>query len=237
MGKKTVFFVARYWRIIALILVLILLFTITAVFMIEARKTDNMPRLSEYVIVIDPGHGGVDGGVMGKVSGVKESDLNLLYAAELGKKFENAGFGVVLTRKDKGGLYGFATKGFKMRDMQKRKEIILEAQPVLVVSIHMNKFRSESRRGAQVFFQSGDEVSQKLAECIQLALNTVTERNYAALSGDFYICRESGCPTVIVECGFLSNKEEEMLLQQQQYRELITAAIFDGIMMYLYRFG
>ncbi len=235
LGKKTVIFVARYWRIIALIMVLILFFVVTAALMIEARKT-NMPRTSEYVVVIDAGHGGVDGGGMGS-SGVKESDLNLLYSAALAEKFEAAGFGVVMTRTDKGGLYGFATKGFKMRDMKRRKEIINEAKPILVVSIHMNKFRSSSRRGAQAFYQSGDESGQRLAECIQLALNGVTEKKYSALSGDFYICRETVSPAVIVECGFLSNKEEEVLLQTDEYRQKLVDAIFDGIMMYFYRYG
>lgn len=237
LGKKTVVFIAKYWRILALIMVLILFFIVTAVFMIDARRTDTIPQPTDYVLVIDAGHGGVDGGVSGSTTGVKESDLNLIYAAELAERFADSGFGVVMTRKDKGGLYGFATKGFKMRDMQKRKEIINDANPLLVVSIHMNRFSASSRKGAQVFFQKGDEAGMRLAECIQEALNNVTGKKYSALSGDFYICRESNSPAVIVECGFLSNKEDEYLLQQEGYRSKIVDAIYEGIMMYFYRFG
>jgi len=217
--------------------VLILFFIVIAVFMIDARKTDVSPRQNDCVILIDAGHGGVDGGVTGSTSGVKESDLNLLYAGELAAKFETAGFFPVMTRTDKSGLYGLATKGFKMRDMLKRVEIIDESNPQIVVSIHMNKFRSSVRKGAQVFYQKGDEESKKLAECIQAALNTLTGKNYSALSGDFFICRNSDCPSVIVECGFLSNNEEEMLLQQDEYRGKIVNSIFEGIMLYLYRYG
>ncbi|MDD4832177.1 MAG: N-acetylmuramoyl-L-alanine amidase [Clostridia bacterium] len=237
MNKKPFIFVTKYWRIIALILVLILFFVVTAVFMIDARKADVTPRQTDCVVLIDAGHGGVDGGVTGITSGVKESDLNLLYSAELAEKFETAGFYAVMTRSDKSGLYGLATRGFKMRDMLKRVEIMEESNPQIVVSIHMNKFRSTARKGAQVFYQKGDEESKKLADCIQAALNALTGKNYSALSGDFFICRNSECPSVIVECGFLSNKEEEMLLQQDEYRGEIVNSIFEGIMLYLYRYG
>lgn len=217
---------------------LILFFVAVTVFMIDARRTDYSPHLAgDYVIVIDAGHGGVDGGVLGTSSGVKESDLNLIYAAELAEKFENAGFIVVMTRTDKSGLYGVATKGFKMRDMLKRKEIIEQAHPAIVVSIHMNKFRSSSRTGAQVFYQSGSDCGALLARNIQTALNAVLGKNYSSLGGDFFICRCGDCPSVIVECGFLSNKEEETLLQQDDYRSRLIDAIFEGIMLYFYRNG
>ena len=95
-------------------------------------------------IVLDAGHGGVDGGVSGSKTGVKESDLNLAFTHSIKDVLEDMGFAVTLTRKTEAGLYGTPTKGFKKRDMQKRKEIIEETEPILVLSIHQNFYPSQS---------------------------------------------------------------------------------------------
>lgn len=188
-------------------------------------------------VVIDAGHGGIDGGAIG-VSGVKESDLNLLVAYDLKDCFENAGFKVVMTRKDENGLYGLATDGFKRRDMSKRKEIINSARPVVVVSVHMNKSPVKSRRGAQVCCQKGDADSLTLANVIQHNLNeyvntTYTGRAYNIIEGDYYICDCSPYPSVIIECGFLSNVEDERLLSEKEYRRKIAYLIYEGAAEYV----
>jgi len=184
-------------------------------------------------VAIDAGHGGIDGGVVG-VGGSKESVLNLSYAKALGKAFEERGFGVVYTRKTDAGLYGIATKGFKQRDMAKRKQIIVQSNAKLVVSIHMNNYSDSSRSGPQVFFQKGSEQGQALACSIQNALNKFTGNSHQALSGDFYICRCADVPSVIVECGFVSNPTEEQLLLNDSYRDALVEEIFVGVMMFLY---
>ena len=122
--------------------------------------------LIDFTVVIDAGHGGVDGGVVG-ANGSKESDLNLLYAKALGDAFLHRGFGVVYTRTNQGGLYGLPTKGFKMRDMNKRKQVIADSNAQLVLSIHMNTYSNPSRSGPQVFFQKGSNGGQLLANSIQ----------------------------------------------------------------------
>lgn len=198
----------------------------------NARQTDV--KGEGFVIVLDAGHGGEDSGVVGKVTGVKESELNLKTCKVLKSVLEERGATVVMTRKDDNGLYGLATKGFKLRDMERRREIIIDAKPDLVVSIHMNKFSSPSRKGAQVFFQKGDQKSKVLADSIQRALNAFSGNGYAALSGDFYICRCTDVPSVIVECGFLSNPEEEKLLSTAEYRKKLANEIMRGIFLYLY---
>ena len=101
---------------------------------------------AEKVIVIDAGHGGIDAGVRGKSTGVKESDINLSISKKLMGYFADAGFAVVLTRKNNGGLYGLSTSGFKMRDMKKRKEIIEQNKADMVISIHQNFCPSGAER-------------------------------------------------------------------------------------------
>lgn len=186
------------------------------------------------VIVLDAGHGGIDGGVIGSVTGVKESDLNLATCIELKKRLEERGATIILTRKDKNGLYGNTGKGFKLRDMQKRREIIKNANPDLVISIHMNKFSDGSRSGPQVFFQAGRENGKSLASSIQTALNNFTGNAHSALGGDFYICQCVDMPSVIVECGFLSNATEEAKLCDCDYRGELAEEIVKGIFLYLY---
>ncbi len=194
---------------------------------------DKNTSIVDFTVVIDAGHGGVDGGVVSK-SGVKESDLNLEYAKTLGEQFELGGFNVVYTRKSRDGLYGMATDGFKMRDMKKRREIINDCKPNLVISVHMNKFSQSARSGPQVFFQDGAEQGKLLAESLQTVFNNLTGNRHEAIGGDFFICRESPCTAVIVECGFLSNDAEAEKLQTEAYRKEICARIFDGVMLYLY---
>ncbi len=186
-------------------------------------------------IVLDAGHGGVDSGVTGIKSGVKESDLNLVIVKKLEKYLIDAGFEVVLTRSTNAGLYGVATKGLKKKDMQKRKEIICKTQPSLVISVHLNKFGIQSRRGAQIFYKEGNENSKILAESIQSSFNNLEEstRNFSPLSGDYYILNCSEYTSVIAECGFLSNPEEEAMLLTDEYQNKVAYSIFKGIVSYL----
>lgn len=215
---------------LALLVMIALQFALTAVLCADLFEPTS---LVDVTVVIDAGHGGVDGGVQSP-GGVKESDLNLQYAKTLQKYFERAGFKVVQTRKTKEGLYGLATNGFKMRDMQKRKEIIAAANADFVVSLHMNKFSQSWRSGPQVFFQSQNDQGRALAEILQNVFNRFTGNNHQAIGGDFFICRESPCAAVIVECGFLSNAQETEKLQTESYREELCSKIFDGVMLFLY---
>lgn len=188
------------------------------------------------VIVIDAGHGGIDNGVVG-AAGTKESDFNLTFSKELAQYFTEAGFKVVMTRSDENGLYGDATKDFKRADMAERKRIIQEANPDFVISVHANKFPGDSRRGAQVFFDEFSAGGKALAEYIQTGLNYLnndyTGRSYAALKGDYFMLKCTTNPSVIVECGFLSNAEDEQLLLSEAYRAKLAFAVYSGVVAYL----
>lgn len=175
------------------------------------------------VIVVDAGHGGLDGGVVGTRTGVKESDLNLAVALLLGGMLEEEGFDVVFTRAGKGGLYLDGERGKKSADMRRRADIIARSGAVGVVSIHMNTFSDPSRRGAQVFFDASSSRGRAFADAVQTELNRSFNlpdagREFAALAADKFILQQTSAPSVIVECGFLSNPDDERNLSDEGYR-------------------
>lgn len=185
-----------------------------------------------FTVVLDAGHGGVDPGVA--AGGVRESDINLLLVKELRRLFADAGFRVVLTRKNAGGLYGLPTPGFKRRDMAERRRIIQEAAPDLVISVHQNSFPAQpSRSGAQVYYKKGDAAASRLAACIAAPLSRACGGRCAALVGDYYILNCSAFPSVIVECGFLSNAAERQKLCTAAYRRTLARAVFGGALAFL----
>lgn len=187
-------------------------------------------------IVLDVGHGGVDGGVCGIATGVKESDLNLDIAYCLKEKLEELGFAVTLTRKTEGGLYGTPTKGFKRRDMEKRKEIIEKTAPALVLSIHQNFYSSRNVRGGQVFYNAADEKSVILGKTVQTYLNELYKeagvKARESKAGEYFILQCTSYPSVIVECGFLSNAEDEKLLCTDGWKNRLAQQIASGVMAY-----
>ena len=184
------------------------------------------------VIVIDAGHGGIDNGSVG-YSGSYESELNLKYAFCLKKYCQDFGYKVVLTRTNENGLYSPFAQNKKKDDMQKRKEIIENASPDIVVSIHMNSYPEEYCRGAQVFYNKQSESGKMLADCIQkqFVSNLVKARKSADV-GDYYICNATNYTSVICECGFISNKQEEDLLKSDDYCNQVCYSILLGIMSY-----
>lgn len=213
-------------------LTLAVTFTLIVCFFAFFRTAAQAQRLT---VVLDAGHGGIDGGVVGVESGTRESDINLAITFLVQERFEEAGFRVVLTRKTEAGLYGAATNGYKKRDMRRRAEIINESNPSIVISIHQNFFSLRSRRGAQVFFREDSAQSIALASSIQSALNDMPEcvKKSQPLKGDYYILNCNEYPAVIVECGFLSNSEDEALLLSEAYQRKIAETIVSGAMGYL----
>lgn len=227
------FIVIKRRRLVLVLLALIALQAVLTTVLCVKQFAQSDKSLIDFTVVIDAGHGGIDGGVVSK-SGVKESSLNLAYSKTLGRIFENAGFNVVYTRTTEDGLYGLPTNGFKRRDMQARKAVADKAKPNLLISVHMNRFSAGYRSGPQVFYQQGKEDGRILAQSLQRVFNDSTGNSHSAIAGDYYICRELDCPAVIVECGFLSNDEEAELLQTEQHRDKICNLVFNGVMLYLY---
>lgn len=183
------------------------------------------------VIVLDAGHGGYDGGVSGVASKVKESDINLEMVLLLKGYLEAEGFKVVLTRsKDK------ALGDTKREDMNKRIKIINDSNPVLFISLHSNFYSSPYRRGIQAFFNKGidEELACSLQDRVNESLNYPTiNRNLSSLFGDYYMLANTNVPSALIECGFLSNVEDEKLLLDKGYRMKLAYIIYLGIKDYL----
>lgn len=187
-----------------------------------------------YSVVIDPGHGGIDPGSIGFKTKVKESDINLSVALYLYELLNNFGINTVLTRSDENGLYGLSTKNYKKRDMQKRKEIISAINPDIVVSVHMNSYVRHNLRGAQVFFDKNSKQGEQLATCIQNQFaNSLPASDKGVSVGDYYMLKCTAEASVITECGFLSNEEDEKLLVTKEYQQTLASCIFKGIIAYL----
>ena len=189
---------------------------------------------STPVIVIDAGHGGKDGGAVGRTTDVTESSLNLEYAKTLKNICEEFGYKVVMTRSDMGGLYSPFAQNKKRSEMEKREQIIQGSNADLVVSMHMNSFSSSEARGAQVYYAEGSQAGEELASSVQTSLNaSVDYAKKTSKVGDFYVLNCTQTPSILVECGFLSNPEEELLLQQEEYRNDFCYHLFCGILKYM----
>ncbi len=200
-----------------------------AYFPIKANATPK----PVHTIVIDAGHGGKDGGAVGRTTGVTESELNLKYSLALKNICQQYGFNVVLTRSDMNGLYSPFASNKKRSEMEKRKEIIDKTNPDLVVSIHMNSFTSSSAKGAQVFYADGNESGQALAQSVQTNLFKTTENaRKTAKVGDYYILNCTKVAGILVECGYLTNPDEEVLLQQEKYINDFCYNLFCGVLLY-----
>lgn len=225
------FLVVRRWFIVAVSVVLAAFGCFGAAFGVSSAVASVE---NSSVVVVDAGHGGVDGGVVAPYSKVKESELNLMVAKSLRHTLKKSGYGVVMTRKGGEGLYDGGDRNKKLSDMRKRKEIILSSSPDLVVSVHQNFYPSPAARGAQVFYSADSEESKRAAEIIQASLNDALSGSRSAKSADYYLLTCSEFPSVLVECGFLSNAEEERLLLSPVYRERIAYALYVGIATFLH---
>ena len=170
------------------------------------------------IIVIDAGHGGIDGGASGKTTGISESELNLKFAKKLESLCSEFGFIPILTRENMDGLYDETAQSKKKSEMKNREEKIKNANPDLVLSIHMNSFSSSSTRGAHIFYAKGNEGGKALATAVADSLSTTIEYVHKTPKvGDYYILNCTDKPAILVECGFLSNEQEELLLQDDEY--------------------
>ncbi len=188
----------------------------------------------KMIIVLDPGHGGSDPGKIG-VNDVEEKTVNLEIAGMVQKLLKKEKIEVVMTRKEDTMLTGQDGQSTKVGDMKARVALINETKPALAVSIHQNSYHQEGVKGAQVFYYSHSEDGKKAAELMQKALLSLNpDNNRKAKANDtYYLLKRTEPPTIIVECGFLSNWEEAELLKDKEYQESIAEAIVKGIKAYI----
>lgn len=194
------------------------------------------PEAHRVTVILDPGHGGADGGAVG-VNGVYEKELNLSVALGVAALLRDAGVEVVLTRTEDVLLCGDAAKGHRKEEDLKNRLAVAAADPdALFVSIHMNTFSIPKYSGLQVYY-APTEGSRALAESIQGTVRrqlqpTNTRRVQAAGSSIYLLDRAVG-RAVLVECGFLSNPEECQRLTQKDYQSQLCFSVFCGMMEYI----
>lgn len=212
----------------------------------EAFDGTAVPNLlkREPVVLLDPGHGGIDGGAE-SADGECEKNINLNICFKVRDILDQNGIRVVMTRESDCGLYSdgkSSIRAKKTEDLRARLDMSYKLKPDAFVSVHLNSYREDrSVFGAQAFYTAeGDEgvceMSRVLAEKIQALLVSYIENGNtrtAMAKGDVLLMKEARYPTVIVECGFLSNAEEAELLQTDEYQDTVSRAIADGILGYL----
>lgn len=192
--------------------------------------------LSDYKIVIDPGHGGVDGGAT--YDGVLEKDLALNISKKLRDRLEQLGATVLLTREgdyDLSDGFNDTIKNQKRADLANRVKLINDSEADFVVSIHLNAVNDPVWHGAQTFYDSENKAGQRLAEVIQEAMVSRlqnTTRSAQAVERIF-VLKEAEIPAALVEVGFLSNEKERAALQRDDYQNEIVTSVFYGIISYL----
>lgn len=226
-----------WWKkglILACIIVLIVIF-LSEMESRESGSTWNFP-LSGKIVVVDPGHGGPDGGAVGE-GGVTEKDVTLEIANDLKDYLQQAGALVLMTREKDKDLADEETKGLSRRkteDLHRRAEFVKEADPDVFISVHLNAIASSRWRGAQTFFHPRVKESERLARLVQSSLRYHLENTdrYAKGLNDMYLIKTVETPSVLIEAGFLSNPTENDLLKTEPYQHKIAASIYQGILRF-----
>ena len=202
-------------------------------------STVSLPA-SGKTIVIDAGHGVPDEGAQSS-NGTTEAETNLKIALKLQNLLEQSGCTVILTRSDENAIYDIDSKTLKQKkisDIKNRVKIGNESSADIFVSIHLNKIPQSQYDGWQTFYKEGSEDGARLAKTIQENLNKTIqkENNRIAKTIDkVYIIKYVEIPTTIVECGFLSNPNEEKLLLEDEYQNKLAWGIYNGIIDYFYQ--
>ncbi len=185
--------------------------------------------LNQRVIVLDPGHGGLDNGA--SIAGVDEDELNLEISFALKEELESRGATVYMTRTDDQDMTRRDYNYSKQDDMYLRALKIDEYQPDLFLSIHLNSSNS-SAWGSQVFYYKKSEDGKRLADSIHNQMKTLTGTRKNISSSSFYILRATQSLGVLIECGFLSNANERGQLKSRSYHKKLATVISDGIQDY-----
>ena len=193
--------------------------------------------LAGLTILVDPGHGGYDGGARCRDSGLWEKELNLQVALKLEASLQQRGAQVIMTRRTDTDLCSEprpATLTKKRQDMLARVAMATEGSADLLLSVHMNEYRSRAESGPQVFYRAGSDDSRLLAGCLQEALIAALQPPKArtAMAGDYFILQLE-IPSALVECGFISNAAEERRLLDPAYQEQLAGAIAEGVCEYV----
>lgn len=196
----------------------------------ETVTTINQQKAVErkHSIVIDAGHGGIDGGAT-SCTGVLESNINLDIALRLEDLFHLLGYDTVMIRRTDESIYtqGNTIAAQKVSDLKERVRIANETPGAILISLHQNTYSDSRYRGAQVFYADDAQsikLAQSLQQCLVATLNPDSQRKSKPAKG-VYLMEHISCPGILIECGFVTNPEEEALLRNAEYQRKLCAVI------------
>ena len=221
----------------ALALLLSLLITLLAALFLPAlltkKETTPTSATASPVILLDAGHGGRDGGASA-LDGTPEKTLNLDVTNRLAALFRAAGYTVILTRDGDYSLGEDAPVGKrKQQDLSGRLALMKAQENALFISIHMNTYPGEACKGTQVWYTPAFPEAKTLADAVQAgvkeALQQENKRKTKAATSAIYLLHRATCPAILIECGFLTNKEESALLCTPAYRAALALVIFESL--------
>lgn len=208
-----------------------------------ARITENaLPTsagaVEKPVIVLDAGHGGLDSGAVG-VTGVLEKDINLSIVLMLKDMFEMSGFRVVLTRSEDISIYSPGVEGIrdqKLSDMDNRLAIIQSYPDSIFLCVHQNNFTDPQYFGAQMFYNNNNPDNRTLATIMQnrfRELRPENDREIKLSGNELFLLKSNPNPSLMIECGFLSNPEEEQLLSNREFQQKVAFTIYSGTLEFI----
>ena len=228
----------RFGIISTILLISLFVFVFQVASSKQTVQTVSLP-VSNKVIVLDAGHGNTDEGAQSS-NGTTEAETNLKITLKVQSLLEQSGATVVLTRSDENAIYHLhktTLKQKKISDIHNRVKIGNESSADIFVSIHLNKISQQQYYGWQCFYKQNDEKSTALAKSLQENLNDSIQKENKRVSmklDNVYIIKHVEIPISIVECGFLSNPEEETQLLSDDYQNRLAWGIYNGIMDYFY---
>lgn len=194
---------------------------------------------ASLTVVLDAGHGGVDGGAVG-VNGSVEKDINLTITLEIGRLLSDAGVRVVYTRQDDREVCSDEERDSghrKMYDLKNRLVIAHATESAVLVSIHMNTYSSPNCQGLQVYYAptapEGRILADKIQARVRADLQPSNRRVTKAAGESIYLLHHATCPAVLVECGFLSSPAECKKLSSEDYQRELSFSIFCAIIEYI----
>lgn len=228
----------RLLTILSIVCIAVFVFSFQVANNSNTVSTVSLP-VSNKVIVLDAGHGKPDEGAE-STNGTTEAETNLKITLKVQSLLEQSGATVILTRSDENAIYDLdknTLKDKKISDIHNRVKIGNESSADIFVSIHLNKIPQEQYYGWQCFYKQNDEKSTALAKSLQENLNDSIQKENKRVAmklDNVYIIKHVEIPISIVECGFLSNKEEETQLLNDDYQNRLAWGIYNGIMDYFY---
>jgi N-acetylmuramoyl-L-alanine amidase len=235
-----ILFFRKTLSFLAVILYLLISTYTTAAIDLRNYALTTPPLSINKTILIDPGHGGIDGGAVSK-RGTLEKDINLIIGLNLRDKLKECGFKVIMTRESDIGLYTsrHPIRKSKQEDLHNRCNMKTETDCDLFISIHQNYFPEDKYYGAQVWYCKPVE-SKLLAQIIQKNLRADLDTNNKReekSAGNLYRILKCHCeiPSVIVECGFLTNAAEELKLRNESYQQEIAASLCKSVIEFFHQ--